>query len=553
MIEFEDFTFYYSNTERPALENIDLHVTDGEFLLISGPSGSGKSSICRCLNGLIPHFYGGRVSGRVEVQGLDVAGHPTKELAMKVGMVFQDPENQLVTVDVEREIAFGLENLRFSENMIAKRIEESLDAVGIAHLRRRQLQELSGGEKQKIALASVLALHPSVLVLDEPTSQLDPKGAEEILTVVERLNDELGITVILVEHRLDRVVHHADRLLIMQGGRIFVDGDPRKVLRNGEVESVGVGVPPVVRLVKRLANRVDRDIVPLTVKEARPFLDEAFKGVHNFTELKDRQPEGKLIIEVENLSYRYPEGTTALRNVNLKIHSGEFVSIIGRNGSGKTTLLKHLNGLLRPTAGKVVLKGVDTVKASAAELAQTVGYVFQNPNDHLTGETVVEDIKLSLGDLGLRGGEVEQRVTEILDEFNLTAYREQYPRYLSGGEKQKLAVASVLVRRPEVFVLDEPTRGIEYKVKSELMQSLDSYRRNGNVVILVTHDIETIAEYSDRVILLSEGRVIMDGPKRETLSKALLFSPQINRLVQAYEKYGVPTNILTVKDALSVM
>jgi len=324
-------------------------------------------------------------------------------------------------------------------------------------------------------------------------------------------------------------------------------------LKDEEMERVGVGAPPVVRLVKKLANKVDSDIVPLTVKEARPFLDGAFKGVNNFTELTDRKPEGKPNIAIEKLSYRYPNGTTALRNINLKIHSGEFVSIIGRNGSGKTTLLKHINGLLKPTEGKVVLKGVDTVKASAAELAQTVGYVFQNPNDHLVGETVMEDIKLSLRNLGLEEGEIEHRATEILDQFNLTAYRDQYPRYLSGGEKQKLAVASVLVRRPEVFVLDEPTRGIEYKVKDELMRLLDSYRRNGNVVILVTHDIETIAEYPDRVILLSEGRLILDGPKRETLSKALLFSPQINRLVQAYEKYGVPTNILTVKDALSVL
>jgi len=489
----------------------------------------------------------------VEVQGLNVFEHSTKELAMKVGMVFQDPENQLVTVDAEREIAFGLENLGFSENIIAKRIEESLDAVGIAHLRRKHLHELSGGEKQKVTLASVLALHPSTLALDEPTSQLDPKGAEEILTVVQKLNDELGITVILVEHRLDRVVQYVDRLLIMHEGRIILDGDPRKVLKGEEVEKVGVGIPPVVKLIKKLADNIDGDVVPLTVKEARPLLDRFFKEVDSFPELKDGQIEGRPIIEIENLSYRYPEGPTALRNISLKIRSGEFVSIIGRNGSGKTTLLKHFNGLLKPTEGRIILKGLDTVKASAAELAQTVGYVFQNPNDHLAGETVIEDIKLSLMNLGLKYDEIEQRVTNILSQFNLSAYRDQYPRYLSGGEKQKLAIATVLVRSPEVVVLDEPTRGIEYRVKDELMKLLDSYRRNGNVVIVVTHDIETIAEYSDRVILLSEGKIILDGPKRETLSKALLFSPQINRLVQAYEMYGVPANILTVDDALSVL
>ncbi len=553
MIRFENFTFYYSDAERPALEDINLNILDGEFLLVSGPTGSGKSSLCRCLNGLIPNFYGGHLFGRVEVQGLDTSEHSTKELAEIVGMIFQDPENQLFTVDVEREIAFGLENLGFSENIITKRIEEALDAVGISHLRYRQLQELSSGEKQKTALASVMALHPDILVLDEPTSQLDPKGAEEILMVVEKLNDELGITVVLVEHRLDRVVHHVDRMLLMCDGRVLRDGSPREILRSGEIESIRVGVPPVARLIKELARRgVKVKKTPLTVKEARPILDQAFRET-SFTPKEEERPKGDLIIEIRGLSYTYPNGPIALKNINLKIHEREFVSIIGRNASGKTTLTKHFNGLLKPTQGNIAIYGVDTSKASVAELARMVGYVFQNPNVHLIGETVEEEILSSLKHLDLSEDEIEQRVTQVLEEFSLLPYRDQYPRYLSGGEREKAAIASVIARSPKILVLDEPTRGMDYGLKNDLMGFLDKYRKRGNTIILVTHDIETVADYSDRVILMSEGRVILDGPKKETLSKALLFSPQINRLVQAYSKYGVPSNILTVEDALRVL
>jgi energy-coupling factor transporter ATP-binding protein EcfA2 len=254
LIKIQNFTFHYSGAQRPALKNINLEIEDGEFVLVTGPSAGGKSSLCRCINGLIPHFYGGKVAGTVEVQGLDTVKHSTKELATKVGMIFQDPENQLVTQDVEREIAFGLENLAFPRDLIAKRIEESLDTLGISAIRHRPIHELSGGEKQKVAIASVLALHPEILMLDEPTSELDPKSSEEVLSIVQRLNDELGITIILIEHRLDRVIQHIDRLMVLDGGRIVIDGNTRDVLHRNyqEISDAGVGMPPVIRLAHQL-------------------------------------------------------------------------------------------------------------------------------------------------------------------------------------------------------------------------------------------------------------------------------------------------------------
>lgn len=555
MIRIRDLTFHYGDAGKPALQDVNLEIEDGEFVLVTGPSGCGKSSLCRCLNGLIPHFYGGKIAGGLEVQGLDVMKHTTKELATRVGMIFQDPENQLVAMDVEREIAFGLENLAFPKGVIAKRVEESLDTLGISGLRYRQVHELSGGEKQRVVIASVLALHPDVLVLDEPTSELDPKGAEEVLSVVQRLNDELGITVILVEHRLDRVAHLVDRMIVLDEGRIVADGNPRAVMCNGDITNVVGGAPPIVRMVQRLkSNGFDIDHIPLTVKEGRSILKDIFKGAKASASPQAKSANNaKPVIEMDKLWHVYPEGLAALKNVGLSVRGGEFVAIMGRNASGKTTLVKHINGLLKPTMGKVRVTGIDTQRATIAQLAMKVGFVFQNPNDHLFADTVEEEIAFILKNLGFDRAEIAARVDEMLEMFELKEYRRHYPRSLSGGERQRVALASVLVARPEVLILDEPTRGMEYRLKSDLMRFLRRYKENGNTVVLVTHDVETVAEYADRVVLLSEGRVVVDGNKRDVLSQALFFSPQINRLVQAFEKYGVPNNILTVDEALDIL
>jgi len=549
LIRLHDLSFTYNRADKPALQNVNLTIEDGEFVLITGPSGGGKSTLCRCLNGLVPHFYGGTISGRAEVQGMDILKHSPKELATKVGMVFQDPENQLVTTDVEREIAFGLENLGFPRNLIARRIEEALDTVNIAGLRFRQHHELSGGEKQKVAIASVLALHPEVLVLDEPTSELDPQSAEEVLRLMERFNDELGITIILIEHRLDRVVHLVDRMLVMSEGKILASDHPQEVMSKAEPDGLGIGIPPVIRLMQRLRdNGFEFDELPLTVKDARLKLQKVLQRVKTAT-FTDDNPEMKPTLSVDKLWFAYGD-RTALRDISFSINEGEFIVIMGRNASGKTTLVKHLNGLLKPSKGRVVIEGIDTKHSSVAELSRHVGFVFQNPNDHLFADTVEEEVAFSLKSQGVEQNRVTQLVERILARFKLTYYRYTYPRNLSGGEKQRLALASVLVSEPKIIVLDEPTRGMDYTLKKELVGFLDDYRRQGNIIIMVTHDVETVTECADRVILLSEGRVVVDGSKREVLSKALLFSPQINRLAQALSNYGIADTTLTVDEML---
>jgi energy-coupling factor transporter ATP-binding protein EcfA2 len=548
LIRIRDLSFSYNGAEKPALQNINLAIEDGQFVLLTGASGSGKSTLCRVFNGLVPHFYGGKISGRAEAQGMDVLATPPKELAIKIGMVFQDPENQLVTSDVEREIAFGLENLGYPRNLIARRIEEALDTAGIAHLRFARNNELSGGEKQKVAIASVLALHPEILVLDEPTSELDPQSAEEVLRLLERLNDELGLTVILIEQRLDRVVHLVDHLLVMGSGQILADGTPREVM-GSDIEGLGIGLPPVIQLMRQLQGKeLDLNGLPLTVKDARLQLQKALKGVKT-SAFADAGASTKKVLNIDKLWFSYGE-RAVLKNINLDIGGGDFIGIMGRNASGKTTLVKQFNGLLKPSRGRVRLEGVDTRKSTVADLSQRVGYVFQNPNDHLFADTVEDEIAFSLRNRGAEETEIAKAVDNMLDEFELGRYRKIYPRNLSGGEKQRVALASVLAGQPEIIVLDEPTRGMDYLLKKKLISYLDDYRRRGNTVIMVSHDVETIAECADRVVLLSEGRVVVEGNKREVLAKALLFSPQINRLAQALSGYGVADTTLTVDEML---
>jgi len=548
LIRIRGLNFTYNGADRPALRNINLTIEDGQFVLITGASGGGKSTLCRVFNGLVPHFYGGKIGGKAEVQGMDILKTPPRELATKVGMVFQDPENQLVTTDVEREIAFGLENLGYPKNLIARRIEEALDTASIANLRFARNNELSGGEKQKVAIASVLALHPEILVLDEPTSELDPQSAEEVLRLLERLNDELGLTVILIEQRLDRVVHLVDRMLVMGDGKIIADGTPGEVM-NGDIGGLGIGLPPVIRLMRELkSHNAPVNGLPLTVKDARLRLQKVLQSVKT-ADFAGGGANLKPIVNMDKVWFSYGE-RAVLKNINLDIDRGGFIAVMGRNASGKTTLVKQLNGLLKPSKGKIRLEGVDTRKSTVAELSRRVGYVFQNPNDHLFADTVEDEIAFSLRNRGADENHITSAVEVMLDEFELGRYRKSYPRNLSGGEKQRVALASVLVGEPEVIVLDEPTRGMDYILKKKLVDYLDDYRRKGNTVIMVSHDVETIAECAERVVLLSEGRVVVEGGKREVLAKALLFSPQINRLAQALSGYGVADTTLTVDEML---
>ncbi|NMC61099.1 MAG: ABC transporter ATP-binding protein [Candidatus Methanofastidiosa archaeon] len=548
MIRFKDFSFFYPDSLKPSLDRINVKIEEGEFLVISGPSGGGKSTFLRSINGLIPNFYGGKISGEVLVHGRNASETPTNQMSELVGMVFQDPENQLISNHVEREIAFGMENLCFPNDLMKKRIEEALDAVNISRLRNRITSELSGGQKQKVAIASALAMHPSILLLDEPTSELDPRSAEEVLNVIEKINDELGLTILLVEHRLERVIHHVDRILMIDGGKLIYDGSPRNI-KSEHIENWKVGLPPVTRLSLNFKDRLNNGI-PLTVKEARLSLKGVLSNPKNKISWERKNSSDRISFSMEKVFFSYDGEKDVLKNISLNVYEGDMIALMGKNASGKTTLVKLMNGLIKQRKGKVLLFGKKIGDYSIDDLIKKVGIVFQDPNLHLFNDTVQEEVAFVLRNLEMEEKLIDKKVEEILRRFKIYQYRNIYPHDLSGGERQRVALASVLVSEPEILILDEPTRGMDYYLKRELISYL---REKAKTVIMVTHDVETAAEFADRVILLSEGNIISDGNKRDVLSKALLFSPQINRLVQPYTKYGIPDDTLTVEEILEVI
>ncbi|MCR4407442.1 MAG: energy-coupling factor transporter ATPase [Anaerolineae bacterium] len=536
MIEFENVSYSYAGSEIPVLRNLSLTIPEGDFVLVIGASGAGKSTFLRCLNGLIPHFYGGTLGGQVRVMGCNPAHEGPRKMARHVGFVFQNPEDQFVVETVEDELAFALENYALPQATMRKRIEEVLDQLSIAHLRHRAVSTLSGGEQQRVAIAAVLTLQPQVLVLDEPTSQLDPQAAEEVLDALLKLNRDLGLTIVLSEHRLERVVQYADHVLYLSAdGESPVFGEPTEVMIRVPL------TPPLVTLGKALGWAP----LPLTIKDARRFVRQLqvpdYKlPVEPATSLQqpatsDQQP---VTIEAEDVWFSY-NGHEALRGVNLVIRAGEFVAVMGRNGSGKTTLLKHLVGLLKPQQGRVVVANHDTRHVSLDEIIARVGYVPQNPNALLFADTVREELDFTRRNHRLPPVDY----APLLRTLSLEALADRYPRDLSVGERQRVALASILVADPEVILLDEPTRGLDYRQKEALTAFLRAQKREARTVVMTTHDVELVANCADRVIILSDGQVVVDGPVRQVMTDSQVFASQVNKLFR-------DARFLTVEDVL---
>jgi len=535
-ILFDKVTFSYPEAAAPALSDVSLDIEAGQFTLIIGPSGSGKSTLLRCINGLVPHFSGGKFSGRVTVNGLDTRDHAPRDMASVVGFVFQAPEAQFVTERVEDELAFALENAGAPQLTMRKRVEEVLDALGIASLRNRLVSSLSGGEQQRVAIAAALALQPRVLVLDEPTSQLDPQSAEDVLSALVRLNADLGLTIVLAEHRLERVLQYADRVIFLsEAGDVPLIGEPREVM-----ESIAL-TPPLVTLGKALGWKP----LPLTIKEGRRFASASSFVLRPLSPAltEDERPKTDAL-HVRDVWYA-DGGKEILRGVSLAASAGEFVALMGRNGSGKTTLCKTIVGLVKPQRGQVTVNGRSIGQQSTAEICRQVGYVPQNPSALLFADSVRDELFITLRNHGLEAN-TPVEPGELLAALGLSEVAEQYPRDLSIGQQQRAALASVLVTRPRVLLLDEPTRGLDYAAKAALIRALKQWQAQGAAVIMVTHDVELVASCADRVALMAEGEIVVDGPVRQVLSESAIFSSQINKL------FGTPA-LLTVDDVLTTL
>ncbi|WP_432197431.1 ABC transporter ATP-binding protein [Streptomyces sp. bgisy027] len=593
MIRFENVSVTYDGAAEPTVRGVDFAVPEGELVLLAGPSGVGKSTVLGAVSGLVPHFTGGTLRGRVTVAGRDTRTHKPRELADVVGTVGQDPLSHFVTDTVEDELAYGMESLGLAPAVMRRRVEETLDLLGLADLRDRSIATLSGGQQQRVAIGSVLTPHPSVLVLDEPTSALDPAAAEEVLAVLQRLVHDLGTTVLMAEHRLERVVQYADQIALLPS-----PGTPPVLGTPPEIMAVSPVYPPVVAL-GRLAGWSP---LPLTVRDARrraadlrqqleqrhtnaaqdrwepveerhtnaaqdrrkPVEERHTNAAQGRGELRDqphqtrsrRRPAPPIpsaaptphrwfrrkqtptapaspsphAAEVQALAVTR-DRIRALRHVDLTVTRGETVALMGRNGAGKSTLLNTLVGLVEPTTGSVSVGGSVPHRTPPRDLVRRVGLVPQEPRDLLYADTVAAECAAADADAGASPGTCRILVSELLPGIT----DDTHPRDLSEGQRLTLALAVVLTARPPLLLLDEPTRGLDYAAKARLVSLLRDLADQGHAIVLATHDVELAAELADRVVLLAEGEVIADGPTADVVVSSPSFAPQVTKILAPQE------------------
>ena len=532
MIEFADVGVLHDDAVggRPALTGVTFTVEEGELVLVVGPTGSGKSTLLRCINGLVPHFSGGTLSGRVRVAGRDTRDHRPRDLADVVGFVGQDPLASFVTDSVEDELAYGMETLGVEPAAMRRRVEETLDLLGLADVRDRSLTELSGGQQQRVAIGAVLAAGPRVLVLDEPTSALDPVAAEDVLAALHRLVHDLGITVVLAEHRLERVIHHADRVLVVEDGRVAPLTDPADAMSRSIVH------PPVIELGRRMG----WSPLPLSIRDARrQAVDLRGRLSSTPPPTAPASAPGPVVASIRGVTIRRGV-STALRNTTLEVHRGSVVAVMGRNGAGKSTLLAALVGQLKPSSGTVRVGGLDPASTTPSRLVSAVGLVPQDPGLLLYDDTVAGECASADADFGLTAGTTAVMLRRIGGDLDPGAH----PRDLSEGQRLCLALSVILGGAPTLVLLDEPTRGLDYPAKARLVEVLHELAHDGHAVVLATHDVELAADVADRVVVLADGDVVADGPVRAVLSGSPAFAPQVAKILH-------PLPYLTVEDVVT--
>ncbi|MFE3720721.1 ABC transporter ATP-binding protein [Streptomyces cyaneofuscatus] len=543
MITFDRVTVEYDGAAEPVLREVNLEVEEGELCLVVGHTGVGKSTLLGAVNGLVPHFTGGTLYGTVTVDGRSTADHPPRELADVVGVVGQDPLDGFVTDTVEEELAYAMEQLAISPAVMRKRVEETLDLLGLADLRHRALYELSGGQQQRVAIGSVLTAHPRVLVLDEPTSALDPTAAEEVLAAVTRLVHDLGVTVLLAEHRLERVVQYADRVIHLPGDGRVVSGAPADIFTASSI------APPIVEL-----GRAARwSPLPLSVRDARraaaPLRTSLAATPPPPVRPVPQQP-GPALLTARGVTVAY-RGVAAVREVDLDLRGGEITALMGRNGSGKSSLLWALQGSGPRKSGTVrVDRGPaesarDPKSLSAAEARQLVGLVPQTPTDLLYLESVKQELDQADTESAVREGPGPS-ARAILDRLAPGIDGATHPRDLSEGQKLALVLAIQLTAAPRVLLLDEPTRGLDYRAKTQLIAMVDELAAEGRSVVISTHDVEFAARAADRVVVMAEGDIVADGPTTEVIVASPVFAPQVAKILS-------PLPYLTVDQVVSVL
>ena len=533
MINIKNVTYWYPDVDIPSINNINLTVNEGDFILITGSSGCGKSTLMRLFNGIIPNYYGGKIKGQVFIKDKPLCKCSRLEIAKTCGVVYQHPEKQIVLSDVEREIAFGLENLNMDLNSMKRNVAEVISFLNLSSKRNKSIDELSGGEKQKVAIASVIAMDPDILLFDEPTSELDPVSAGEVLSTIKKLNTDFGKTVVLIEQRLDRCFNMASRIIFMDKGSIIDEGTPQNIPEKIDKKCF---LPHVTYIFRKAGYKK----VPTNVNEARKLIENI--KIENYIPASYKTEDK--IMEVKNLCFEYTKGYPALKNVSFFINKGEILTVMGENGAGKTTLFKIIAGLLDNYKGEIKFKGKSIKNLKLTDRIKIIGYLSQNPNDYFGRDSVFDEAAYSLKNINEYS---HDRVENILKELDIFKLKDKNPRDLSGGEKERAAIACVLVLDPDILILDEPTRGMDADCKERLGELIRNIAASGKSVVLVTHDSDFAADYSDRTLLMFDGEVTAFGPSIDILYNSIYYSPEVSKVFKNKCK------IINSKDAINLL
>ncbi len=554
LIKLSDLGFTPTGADHEILSDINLEIRAGDFLLLLGSPGSGKTMLTYCFNGLVPHITEGELRGVAMVKGMDTSTHKIHEMASVVGMVFQNPDDQIISLKVQNEVAWGVENLGLPHSEIVKRVKEFMSLLGISGLWDRLTFAISGGQKQKVSIASNLAMLQDVLVLDDPTTDLDPVCKAEVVEVLARLHREAGKTLVVIEHDLNDFIEMANRVVVMDKGRILYDMPPGELFTKhyDELERLGVNIPQHIEIAHAAARAGAPGSIPTHKEEAFAQVESYLAGRRPLTVETSLpvRPTGEPVISLKDVEFSYQKGVPVLRGISADIRHGEFVAIVGANGSGKSTLVKTLTGLLVPDKGDVIVQGKNTRQVKAADLVQDLGYVFQNPDDQLFTGNVTEEVAFSLRIRHLPEEEVAKRVAEVLETVGLSDVRDKHPFALSRGQRQKLAVATALVHKPSIMLLDEPTTGQDRKSLAGLLGLMARFNKEGNTTVMITHDMDIVSAFATRVLVMVEGQFLLDGDPvsvfydhYDTLRQLNLRPPTVVNYCRRLQGRGVPRYI----------
>lgn len=554
-IEIKGLSFTYKNSDSEVLKDVDLSIEEGKFTVIMGRTGAGKTTLAMLPNGIIPQLVEGTVKGTIIAAGKDSSKYRVQTMAREIGLVLQDPETQIFGRTVDEDTAFGPRNYLVPRDEIKERIKSALNKVRLDGYEKRQTSQLSGGEKQRLAIAGILAMDPSIIILDEPTSELDPIGREEIYSTMVSLQKDQKKTVVAVEHSSQEISEKADNIVVLSDAHVVWQGSPKDFFRELDlVERYGIKPLPVSKVGWELYKKgfIAKEEIPLTVDDAYSLVLRLLDGRKlGFSPAEVPRQERTKLIEVNDVHYQYDKSKEALKGVSFDIYEGDYVALIGQNGAGKTTLAKHFNSLFKPTSGRILVCGKDTKNEEPNTLAEQIGYVFQNPDNQIFSTSVYKEMEYGLKALKLSEEEMSKRIHEIAKLLDIEKVLEEHPFSLGKGERQRVAVASILVLKPKILVVDEPTTGQDWDGIQNMMKLIDELHANGTTIVMITHDMDVVATHANRVIVMAKGSIVADGSVRDVfkqekaLKDAYVARPQIPELS---ERLGLQSMALTAQE-----